>query len=87
MFTLDFDALSFELKDGAVKHMGLSNKAVTAKLYDVADADARVFGDERVKLVFADDEGNEVEVALFPEQASALKRQIESLEGETGVFE
>jgi hypothetical protein len=87
VLTLDFDALSFELKDGAVKHTGLSNKAVTAKLYDVDEAEARAFGDERVKLAFADAEGNEVEVALFPEQASALKRQIEALEDDADLFE
>ncbi|MFB6184919.1 MAG: hypothetical protein ABEI96_10225 [Haloarculaceae archaeon] len=87
MLTLDFDALSFELKDGAIKHVGMSNKAATAKLYDVETAEVRAFGDERVKLALADDEGNEVEIALFPEQARALRRDVEAVEAESDLFD
>ena len=36
MFTLDMDDFVFELKDGALKHVGPSNRTATAKLYDVA---------------------------------------------------
>jgi len=87
MLTLDLDKFTFELKDGTLKHVGASNKAATAKFYDVEGIDVREFGDERVKLGFTDDEGNEVEVALFPEQAREVVRGIELLEDDSRVFE
>jgi hypothetical protein len=87
MLTVDFDSLLLELKEGVIKHAGASNSSATVKLYDVAEAEAREFGDERVKLAFADGEGNEVEVALFPEQASAVRAGLEELEAESRVFE
>jgi hypothetical protein len=87
MFTLDMDSFMFELKEGTVKHVGASNAAATAKLYDVTDAEARAFGDERVKLAFADDEGNEVEVALFPEEAGEIAEALEELRGEGDLVE
>jgi hypothetical protein len=87
MLTVDFDSLMLELKEGVVKNVGPANTDATVKLYDVAEAEAREFGDKRVKLVFADGEGNEVEVALFPEQASAIRSGIEELEEESGIFE
>jgi hypothetical protein len=87
MFTLDIDEFTFELKDGAIKHVGPSNTSATAKLYDVEGVEVREFGDERVKLAFEDDEGNEVEVALFPEAAAEVARGIEALEDDSRVFE
>lgn len=87
MLTVDFDSLMLELKDGAVKHAGASNNSATVKLYDVEETEAREFGDGRVKLAFADGEGNEVEVALFPEEASAIRAGLEDLEVESRVFE
>lgn len=87
MFTLDLDRFMFELKDGALKHVGASNKSATAKLYDVTAAEAREFGDERIKLAFEDDEGNEVQVALDPPEARQIARDIETLEEESGIFE
>jgi hypothetical protein len=87
MFTLDLDRFMFELDEGAVKHVGPSNQSATAKLYDVEGVEVREFGDKRVKLVFADADGNEVEVALFPEQASEVARGVEELEDESRVFE
>ena len=87
MLTVDFDSLILELKEGVVKNVGPANTDATIKLYDVEEAEAREFGDERIKLAFADGEGNEVEVALFPEQASALRVALEELEGESRVFE
>ena len=87
MFTLDLDRFMFELKDGALKHVGASNKSATAKLYDVTEAEAREFGDERIKLAFEDDEGNEVQVALDPPEARQIARDIETLEAESGIFE
>ena len=87
MLSLDLDRFMFELKDGAVKHVGPSNRAATAKLYDVAGVDVREFGDKRVKLAFEDEDGNEVEVALFPEEAREVARGIELLEDDSRVFE
>jgi hypothetical protein len=87
MLTVDFDSLMIELKEGVVKNVGPANTDATVKLYDVEEVEAREFGDERVKLAFADGEGNEVEVALFPEQASAIRAGLEELEAESRVFE
>jgi hypothetical protein len=80
MITVDLNDLMFELKEGAMKHVGPSNRSATAKLYDVTEVEARTFGDERVKCVFADDEGNEVEVALFPDEAEALAAQLDDVD-------
>lgn len=87
MFTLDMDDFVFELKNGALKHVGPSNRTATAKLYDVEGVDVREFGDERVKLAFSDEDGNEVEVALFPAEAREVARGVELLEDESRVFE
>ena len=87
MFTLDIDRFMLELKDGTFKHVGASNRTATAKLYDVVDAEARAFGDERVKLSCEDGSGNEIEVALDPLEARAIAREIETLEEESDIFE
>ena len=87
MFTLDLDDFMFELKEGTLKHVGPSNRTATAKLYDVEGVDVRGFGDERVKLAFSDEDGNEVEVALFPAEAREVARGVELLEDESRVFE
>jgi hypothetical protein len=87
MFTLDFDRFMLELKEGTLKHVGASNKTATAKLYDVEAVDIRAFGDERVKVTFEDDGGNEVEVAVDPPEAREIAGEIESLEAESDVFE
>ncbi|MFB6151347.1 MAG: hypothetical protein ABEJ40_06030 [Haloarculaceae archaeon] len=87
MFTLDLDEFAFELKQGALKHVGPSNTAATAKLYDVESVEVREFGDERVKLAFEDEDGNEVEVALFPEGAREVSRGLDLLDEESGISE
>ncbi|WP_121821375.1 hypothetical protein [Halostella salina] len=87
MLTLQIDDFMVELKDGAVKNVGPSNKSAEAKLFDVERAEAREFGDKRVKLVFEDDEGNEVQVALFPEDVRALVDDVAALEDDSPVFE
>jgi len=87
MFTLDMDSFMFELKEGTVKHVGASNAAATAKLYDVTEVQSRAFGDERLKLAFEDGEGNEVEVALFPEEAAALRARLEELSEESDLLD
>jgi hypothetical protein len=87
MLTLDLDGFMVELKEGTVKHVGTSDKCATVKLYDVTEAEAREFGDERVKFALADDEGNEVEVALDPEEAVAVAEQVEALAESSRVFD
>ena len=87
MLSLRLDEFMIELKDGSVKNVGPTNKSAEAKLFDIDSVEAREFGDKRIKCVFEDDEGNEVQVALFPEEASALARDIEALEDESRVFE
>ncbi|WP_324662496.1 hypothetical protein [Haloarcula sediminis] len=87
MLTLDIDDFMLELKDGAFKNVGPSNKEATVKLYDVEGVDVREYGDKRVKLAFEDEQGSEIEVALFPEQATAVREGLELLESESEVFE
>jgi hypothetical protein len=87
MLTFDLKQFMFELKDGAIKHVGASNNSATVKLYDIDGIDVREFGDERVKVTFEDAEDNEVEVALDPAEAREVARGIEMLEDESGVFE
>lgn len=87
MLSLSLSDFMVELKDGALKNVGPSNKSASVKLFDVGDVEAREFGDKRVKLAFEDDEGNEVEVALFPEDVAALAADVDELREESAVFE
>lgn len=87
MLVLDLEEFMIELKDGSVRNVGPPTKAATAKLFDVEDASAREFGDKRIKLVFEDDSGNELQVALFPEDARSLATELARLEAESPVFE
>jgi hypothetical protein len=87
MLTLDIDDFMLELKDGAFKNVGPSNKQATVKMYDIEGVDVREYGDKRVKIAFEDEQGSEVEVALFPEQARAVADGLELLESESDVME
>ncbi|MFC7167689.1 hypothetical protein [Halospeciosus flavus] len=87
MLTLQLSDFMVELKDGAIKNVGPSNKTGAAKLFDVEDVEAREFGDRRVKVVCEDDEGNEVQVALDPDDVRKLAADIEALEEDSPVFE
>lgn len=87
MLNLNLENFIIELKEGSIKNVGPPNKGATAKLFDVEGLDVREFGDKRVKLAFEDSEGNEIEVALFPEHAREVARGIELLEEESRVFE
>lgn len=87
MFTISLDEFNVELKDGSIKNVGPTNKRATAKLFDVTEAEAREFGDRRVKLVFTDESGNEVQVALDPSEARSIAGGIERLEADSPVFE
>jgi hypothetical protein len=87
MLTLDLEDFMIELKEGTVKHVGTSNTAATVKLYDVESVETREFGDERVKVSCEDDGGNEVEIALDPEDALSVASEIERLAEDSRVFE
>jgi len=87
MLSLDVSEFLLELKEGAFKNVGPPNKAATVKLYDVEAAEAREFGDERVKLAFADGEGNEVEVALSPDRAEDVRAELAALAEESEVYD
>jgi hypothetical protein len=86
MLSLEIEEFMIEVKEGSFANVGAPNKSVTAKLYDVTGAEAREFGDERVKLAFEDDEGNTVHVALDPQEALAVANDVEDLR-EGPVFE
>jgi hypothetical protein len=77
--TLDLEEFMFELKDGAIKHVGPSNQTATAKLYDVTETEARAFGDDRIKLAFEDEDGSQVEVALPPSAAQSLAAEVDAI--------
>jgi len=79
-----------ELGDGRIELLvapGCVAGEATGAVRDVESAEAREFGDKRVKLVFEDDEGNEVQVALFPEDVRSIACDIEALEDDSPVFE
>ncbi len=87
MLALTLEEFMVELNDGAIKNVGPNNKAATVKLFDVESTEAREFGDKRVKLVFEDEDDNEIQVSLFPEDVRALVGDIEALEDESAVFD
>lgn len=87
MLALTIEDFMIELKEGAVKNVGPATKSAAAKLFDVVSAEARAFGDKRVKLVFHDDDGNEIQVALFPDEAAKIGNDIERLQDESPIFE
>jgi hypothetical protein len=87
VLNLNVDSFMVEFKDGSIENVGAPNKSASAKLFDVEDVEARAFGDSQVKLVASDADGNEVQVALFPEQAEAVVEDVEALREEGPVFE
>jgi len=87
MLHLRLSDFMIELDEGSIKNVGGPTKSGVAKLFDVEDAEARAFGDRRVKLAFEDDDGSEVEVALFPEDVEELLSDVEELRAETDVFD
>lgn len=87
MLSLSIEDFHVELKDGALKNVGPTSKSASVKLFDVESARARAFGDKRVKLVFVDDDGNEVQVALFPDDVESVIDDVEALESDSPVFD
>jgi hypothetical protein len=87
MITVSLSEFVLELKEGVVKHVGPSNKTAEVKLYDVEQVEVREFGDERVKLVFEDDAGSAVHVAVGPDEARTVAAGIDRLADQSAVFE
>lgn len=76
MLSLELSDFMIQLKDGSINNVGAPTKAAAAKLFDVESASARTFGDNRVKLVCADSDGNEIQVALFPEHVDRIEADV-----------
>jgi tRNA G37 N-methylase TrmD len=87
MLNLNIDQFMVSFKDGSIENVGAPNKAATAKLFDVDAVELREFGDSQAKVVARDDEGNEIQIALFPEQVEALVDDAASMRDESRVFE
>ncbi|GAB3669159.1 hypothetical protein [Halopiger thermotolerans] len=87
MLALTLEDFMVELNEGSIKNVGPKNKSATVKLFDVESAEAREFGDKRVKLVFEDEDENEIQVSLFPEQVRELADGIAELEEESPAFD
>ncbi|ELY47271.1 hypothetical protein [Natronorubrum sulfidifaciens] len=87
MLTLSLEEFMVELNEGSIKNVGPTNKSATVKLFDVESAEAREFGDKRVKLVFEDADGSEIQVSLFPDDVRKIVDDIEKLEDDSPVFE
>jgi hypothetical protein len=84
---LRLDEFTIELDDGTIQNVGGPTKSGTAKLFEVGEAEARAFGDRRVKLAFADDDGSEVEVALDPADLETLLDDVAEIRAETDVLD
>lgn len=87
MLNLDVSDLMVAFDEGSIKNVGPPDKSATAKLFDVHGVGVREFGDSQVKVVAEDDAGNEVQIALFPEQARAVLEDIQDLADDSPVFE
>jgi len=87
VLNLNIRDLLVEFKDGSIENVGPTNKSAEAKLFDVTEAEVQAFGDRRVKVVARDESGNEVQIALFPEQVADLEADVESLRNDSPVFE
>jgi tRNA G37 N-methylase TrmD len=87
MLNLNLEEIMVEFKNGSIKNVGPTNKSATAKLFDVEAIEAREFGDNRVKIVAEDGEGNTIQIALFPDQVQTVVDDVESMRDESPVFE
>lgn len=87
MLNLNLEEIMVEFKNGSIKNVGPTNKSATAKLFDVESIEAREFGDNRVKIVAEDGEGNTIQIALFPDQVQTVVDDVESMRNESPVFE
>lgn len=85
MLTISIDDFMIELKDGSIRNVGAPSKTASVKVFDVVHTEARAFGDNRVKLACEDDEGNAIEIALFPDEVRSLLADIERLERDGAI--
>ncbi|QLD87735.1 hypothetical protein HWV07_01265 [Natronomonas salina] len=87
MLNLNLDDFMVEFEEGSVKNVGPTTKSATAKLFHPESVEARAFGDSQVKVVAEDEAGNEVQVAMFPEQVEGIVEDVEAMREESQVFE
>ena len=80
MLTLDLENFVVEFEAGSLKTVGAPDASATVKLYHLDGVEARAFGDERVKVVAEDGEGNAVEMALAPEDLRSLAADLRDLD-------
>lgn len=78
MILLDVNAFPVELEGGDIKNVGPADNAASAKLFDVDTIALREFGDQQAKIVAEDDEGNEIQVAIDPDQVDSLREDATS---------
>jgi hypothetical protein len=87
MLNLNLDDFMVEFEEGSVKNVGPRTKGATAKLFHPDEVEARAFGDSQVKITATDGEGNEVQIALSPEQAEKVADDLAEMQAESEVFE
>lgn len=79
MLALEITDFMLQIKDGSINNIGGPTKAAIIKLFDVESSEARAFGDNRVKIICDDAMGNEIQLALFPEQIADLEADIAAI--------
>jgi len=87
VLNLNLDEFMIEFESGSVKNVGPTNKAATAKLFHPESVEARAFGDSQAKVVAVDESGNEVQIAMSPEQLESVAADVEAMREEGPVFE
>lgn len=87
MLTLTLEEFMVEFTNGSVKNVGPPNKSATAKLFDVDAIEAREFGDNRVKIIAEDEDGDMIQIALFPDQVPTLVDDLEAMLDDSPIFE
>ena len=87
MLNLNVEDFMVEFDEGSVKNVGPTTKSATAKLFHPESVEARAFGDSQVKVVAEDESGNEVQIAMFPEQVESIVDDVEAMREESQVFE
>jgi hypothetical protein len=87
VLALDIENFLVEIDGGSVKNVGPQTKAATAKLFHPETVEARAFGDSQVKFVAEDADGNEVQIAVSPDQAATVADQLAALRADGDVFD
>jgi hypothetical protein len=87
VLNLNVSQFTVSLKDGSIENVGAPNKSASAKLFDVDSVEVREFGDSQAKVVASDDSGNEVQIALSPEDVETVAEDVAELRAEGRLFE